>query len=83
MLNGVRDAVPDATLIFNNVNDFPTRATATQAPVDTTTGMESRRMGGLGIHLVRTMMDDVRYERIDGHNRLVMVARLGKHHPAG
>lgn len=36
MLNGVRDAVPDATLIFNNVNDFPTRVTATQAPVDTT-----------------------------------------------
>jgi anti-sigma regulatory factor (Ser/Thr protein kinase) len=50
------------------------------APVDTTTGMDTRLMGGLGIHLVRTMLDDVRYERIDGRNRLVMVARLRHPH---
>lgn len=54
-----------------------------QAPVDTTTGMEVRRMGGLGIHLVKTMLDDVRYERVGDHNRLIMVARLGTHHPHG
>lgn len=28
LIDAVRDALPDATLIFNNVNDFPTRATA-------------------------------------------------------
>ena len=48
-----------------------------QGPVDTTSGMATRQMGGLGIHLVRTMLDDVRYERVGDRNRLVMVARLG------
>ena len=33
MLRGVRDALPDARLVFNNVNDFPTAATA-RAPQD-------------------------------------------------
>ncbi len=28
LIDSVRHALPDATLIFNNVNDFPTRATA-------------------------------------------------------
>jgi anti-sigma regulatory factor (Ser/Thr protein kinase) len=51
-----------------------------QGPVDTTSGMATRRMGGLGIHLVRTMLDDVRYERVGDRNRLVMIARLGSHH---
>ena len=46
-------------------------------PVDTTSGMETRVMGGLGIHLVRMMLDDVRYERRGDRNRLVMTARLG------
>ncbi len=49
-------------------------------PADTTTGMETRHLGGLGIHLVRTLMDEVRYERRGGHNRLVMTARLGRPH---
>jgi len=50
-----------------------------QAPVaDTTAGMETRRMGGLGVHLVRTLMDDVQYERRDGRNRFVMTARLAR-----
>lgn len=50
-----------------------------QGPVDTTTDMASRRMGGLGIHLVKTMLDEVRYERVGDRNRLVMIARLGSH----
>lgn len=53
-----------------------------QAPIaDTSAGMETRRMGGLGVHLVRTLMDDVHYERHDGRNRFVMVARFAR--PAG
>ena len=37
--------------------------------------IEERTIGGLGIHLVRTLMDDLRYQRDDGKNRLTLVAR--------
>ncbi len=33
---------------------------------------EDRAIGGLGIHLVRKLMDSVRYERRDGKNRLFL-----------
>ena len=48
------------------------------APADTTSGVETRHLGGLGILLVRTLLDDVRYERRGDRNRLVMTARLGR-----
>jgi serine/threonine-protein kinase RsbW len=34
--------------------------------------IEERSVGGLGIHLVLTIMDNVGYERVDGHNRTTM-----------
>ena len=37
--------------------------------------IEDRSIGGLGIHLVQTMMDDTSYEHTGGKNRLTMVAR--------
>ena len=37
--------------------------------------VEDRRVGGLGIHLVRTMMDEMRYRREQGKNRLTLVTR--------
>jgi serine/threonine-protein kinase RsbW len=43
---------------------------------DTTATLDARQPGGLGIALVRAMMDDVRYERRDGHNVLTLVARI-------
>ncbi|MFZ5811693.1 MAG: ATP-binding protein [Thermodesulfobacteriota bacterium] len=33
---------------------------------------EDRAIGGLGIHLVRKLMDSVRYERREGKNRLFL-----------
>jgi len=41
-------------------------------PVDVDAPMEERRVGGLGIHIVRNLCTDVGYARIDGRNRLVM-----------
>jgi serine/threonine-protein kinase RsbW len=41
---------------------------------DTGAPLEARPVGGLGIHLVRQLMDTVEYERRGGTNRL----RLGK-----
>lgn len=34
--------------------------------------LENRSVGGLGIHLILTIMDTVEYERVDGHNRTTM-----------
>lgn len=39
--------------------------------VETTASVEEREVGGLGLHLIRTMTRDARYERVDGRNRLV------------
>ena len=37
--------------------------------------IEDRPVGGLGIHLVRSLMDDLHYQRDAGRNRLTLVAR--------
>lgn len=45
--------------------------------------LEHREIGGLGVHFVRTMMDTVDYQRIDGVNRLTLtkqLSRSGQHH---
>ena len=41
---------------------------------DTDAPLEERPIGGLGVHLVRTMMDEVSYRREDGKNHLTLVA---------
>jgi serine/threonine-protein kinase RsbW len=43
---------------------------------DTEAGLEERQVGGLGIFLVRRLMDAVEYERSEGKNRLRLVKRL-------
>ena len=40
--------------------------------VDTSLSAEERPIGGLGIHLVRQIMDSINYERIDGKNVLTL-----------
>lgn len=47
-----------------------------QKPADTTLSVDEREIGGLGIHLVRQLMDEVRYERSDGKNILTLVKKL-------
>lgn len=39
---------------------------------DITLGTEERPIGGLGILLYRQIMDDVSYQRLDGHNILTL-----------
>ena len=48
---------------------------ATAVP-DTTLPVEDRPLGGLGIHLVRRLVDEVSYQRHDGRNIVVVVKRL-------
>ncbi len=47
------------------------------AEPDLSLPLETRDPGGLGIHLIRTMMDRVEYRRSDGHNRLLLEKALG------
>jgi len=44
--------------------------------VDTTLSAEERRIGGLGIHLVRQLMDVVEYERREGRNILTLRKKM-------
>ncbi|HTN65638.1 MAG TPA: ATP-binding protein [Burkholderiaceae bacterium] len=47
------------------------------APVpDLSLDLEQRQVGGLGVHFLRTLMDEVRYERRDGENRLYFCQAL-------
>jgi serine/threonine-protein kinase RsbW len=52
---------------FNPLSDAP-------AP-DLDAEVEDRTVGGLGIHLVRTMMDEVHYQRQQNKNCLTLVKR--------
>jgi serine/threonine-protein kinase RsbW len=48
-----------------------------QAPPPNLTGsLETRGVGGLGIHFIRSLMDEVAYARIDGKNRLSLRKKL-------
>lgn len=53
-----------------------------QAPPDTTLALEDREPGGLGLHLVREMMDEVCYSRRGDQNEVVLVKQLGTPHGA-
>ena len=62
------------TISDNGVAFDPTA----KAEVDTTLSAEERQIGGLGIYLVRQLMDDVEYERRDGRNILKLTKKLTK-----
>ena len=48
----------------------------TKGEVDTTLSAEERGIGGLGIHLIRQIMDTINYERVDGKNVLTLSKKL-------
>jgi anti-sigma regulatory factor (Ser/Thr protein kinase) len=47
-------------------------------PPDLDLPLEERPIGGLGIHIVRTVMDAVEYQRAGTHNVLTMRKRIGR-----
>ncbi len=45
-------------------------------PPDISADLEHRNIGGLGVHLIRSVMDDVKYIREGDKNRLTMIKRF-------
>ncbi|MBR6714513.1 MAG: ATP-binding protein, partial [Bacteroidaceae bacterium] len=48
-----------------------------QREADTSLSVEERPIGGLGIYLVRQLMDSINYNRVDGKNVLTLLKKLG------
>lgn len=69
-----------AILITDDGVAFDPLAAATP---DTSLAIEDRDVGGLGIHLVRKMMDQVAYERRGKHNRLRFSKSFAPPSPSG
>lgn len=63
----------DRDAVLLTVDDDGVAFDPTSAPApDVVANIADRSVGGLGIHLMRNLMDDVRYVRVDGHNRLTL-----------
>ena len=65
--DGVRAEIVDAGRAFDPLQ---------RPPPDLTSSLEDRPIGGLGIHFLRTLMHDVEYQRIDGHNHLRFAKKI-------
>lgn len=66
----------EGTIVFV-LTDTGKEFDPTMAPdADVTLSAEDRQIGGLGIFLIRQIMNEVRYERIDGKNVLTLEKKL-------
>lgn len=50
-------------------------------PVDINASLDERGIGGLGVHLVRSMTDQLAYQFSDGHNVLTFTINIEKDTP--
>ena len=66
----------DGSIVFV-LSDSGKEFDPTMAPdADVTLSADDRQIGGLGIFLIRQIMNEVRYERIDGKNVLTLEKKL-------
>ena len=56
-------SVEDRGVAFDPLHDAPPPATGS---------IEERPLGGLGLHIARTIIRDLSYQRVDGRNLLLM-----------
>ena len=66
---------PKAVFLTFTDNGIPYNPLETEDP-DITLSSEERKIGGLGIYLVKKNMDEMRYEYVNQQNRLWMEKRL-------
>lgn len=67
------DETEARAVLADNGPEFNPLEAAPDADVETS--VEMRQVGGLGVHFVKTIADDVRYERTEGMNILTIVKR--------
>ena len=68
----LRMSVAGPLLVLEIEDDGQAFDPCAAAPVDVDAPFEERKVGGLGIHIVRTLCAEVGYTRVNGRNRLVM-----------
>ena len=66
----------DVRLKFTIIDSGAPFDPTVKADADTSLSAEERPIGGLGIYLVRQLMDSINYERVDGHNVLTLRKKL-------
>jgi len=64
--------VADGLVVLTICDEAPYFNPLTIPPADIDTGIDERRIGGLGVHLIRSLMDEVRYQQTDKGNCLIM-----------
>jgi anti-sigma regulatory factor (Ser/Thr protein kinase) len=69
-------SVADRTLTMTVIDDGHAFDPLARATPDLSVGVEERQIGGLGIHLLRNLADEMTYERRDGVNRLTLTKQL-------
>ena len=69
------DLDPERVTVIVTDDGMPFDPFARDAP-DTSLSVEERPVGGLGIHLVGQLMDQVSYQRQDGRNVVVLLKQL-------
>lgn len=71
MIGVQMDVRPDVVILVMETNGDLFDPTVDTNP-DTNSELESRSVGGLGLHLVKTLADRVAYEYVDDVNRLTL-----------
>ena len=72
----VEAASNDLRLKFTIIDSGKPFDPTVQAAADTTLTAKERRIGGLGIHIVRQFMDSINYERMDNLNVLTLRKKI-------
>ena len=72
----MRGSVEDGVATFKLIDGGSPFDPLAKDDPDVTLSGEEREIGGLGIYMVKTMMDEVKYEYRDGCNQLTMRKRL-------
>lgn len=69
---GVEAAADDDRIVFVITDSGKPFDPTKKDEVDTTLPLEERSIGGLGIHLIRQIMDEVKYQRRENQNILTL-----------
>ena len=72
----VKCEIADGLVTLTICDEAPYFNPLTLPPADVEAGIDDRRIGGLGVHLIRSLMDEVRYKQTDSGNCLIMQKAL-------